>query len=184
MQLNSIESMLGWLGLAAIGAIEAPINVDYRGALLAHALNLTQARTMLVLAQYFDRLLAIEDDLHYLEQVIILDGESSAASRFRAICGKEFLQDVTPLSSLAIPAPWDIMAILFTSGTTGPSKAVRLPWAQIHAMATGTYPMADLNDKDVIYNPGPTYHVGAKVFPYMAALVGGSHVMRPFISAS
>ena len=66
MQLNSIESMLGWLGLAAIGAIEAPINVDYRGALLAHALNLTQARTMLVLAQYFDRLLAIEDDLHYL----------------------------------------------------------------------------------------------------------------------
>lgn len=66
----------------------------------------------------------------------------------------------------------------------GPSKAVRLSWAQLHSMAQGTYPLEDLGPTDVIYNPGPTYHAGAKVFPYMAALIGGSHVMRPFISAT
>ena len=41
MQLNTMESMLGWLGLATLRAVEAPINIDYRGALLTHALNLT-----------------------------------------------------------------------------------------------------------------------------------------------
>jgi crotonobetaine/carnitine-CoA ligase len=59
---------------------------------------------------------------------------------------------------------------------------VRLPWAQIHAMSTGTFPIEDLGPQDVVANSGPTYHVGAKTFPYVAALCGGRHLMRPFIS--
>ena len=184
MQLNTIESMLGWLGLAALRAVEAPINIDYRGALLAHALNLTRARIMVVLERYAERLIPIADDLETLEQVIVLDADKPPALPFEVSSGAELLREVEPVSALRTPAPWDIMAILFTSGTTGRSKAVRLPWAQIHAMTTGSFPLEDLGPEDVIYNPGPTYHVGAKVRPYMAALVGGRHVMRPYISAS
>lgn len=184
MQLNTIDSMLGWLGLAALRAVEAPINIDYRGSLLTHALNLTRARVMLVLEQYAERLIPIAGDLEYLQQVIVLDVDKPPQLPFEVTTGAEFLHEVEPIADLGRPAPWDIMSILFTSGTTGPSKAVRLPWAQIHAMATGTFLLEDLGPEDVIYNPGPTYHVGAKVFPYMAALVGGRHVMRPFISTS
>ena len=184
MQLNTMESMLGWLGLATLRAVEAPINIDYRGALLTHALNLTRARVILVLEQYAERLIPIAKDLEYLQRVIVLDAEAPPQLPFEVTTGSEFLRAVEPIANLERPAPWDIMSILFTSGTTGPSKAVRLPWAQIHAMATGTYLLEDLGPADVIYNPGPTYHVGAKVFPYIAALVGGRHVMRPFISAS
>jgi crotonobetaine/carnitine-CoA ligase len=49
-------------------------------------------------------------------------------------------------------------------------------------MSTGAFPMEDLGPDEVVYNPGPTYHVGAKTFPYVAALCGGRHLMRPFIS--
>ena len=184
MQLNTIESMLGWLGLAALRAVEAPINIDYRGALLTHALNLTRARVMVVLEQYAERLIPVAADLEYLQRVIVLDADMPPELPFEVTTGAELLRDVEPATALEPPAPWDIMSILFTSGTTGPSKAVRLPWAQIHAMATGTFPLDDLGPGDVIYNPGPTYHVGAKVFPYMAALVGGRHVVRPYISSS
>ncbi|HJN52932.1 MAG TPA: AMP-binding protein [Pseudomonadales bacterium] len=184
MQLNTIDSMLGWLGLASLGAIEAPINIDYRGSLLTHALNLTRAHTMVLLAQYLDRVLEVQHDLDYLEQIVVLDGDVVTAPPFRIFTRTEFMTDAPAPPELPLPEPWDIMAVLFTSGTTGPSKAVCLPWAQIYAMAGGSYPLADLNETDVLYNPGPTYHVGAKVFPYIAALVGGSHVMRPYISAS
>lgn len=186
MQLNTIESMLGWLGLASIGAVEAPVNIDYRGAMLANALNLTQARVMVTLAGYVSRLEPIAGELRYLERVVVLDGgtDTPPGCPFPVVSATELLRDATPAALRPLPAPWDIMAVLFTSGTTGPSKAVSLPWAQIHAMAVGTYPVEDLGPADVIYNPGPTYHVGAKVFPYLAALCGGRHLMRPYISAS
>jgi carnitine-CoA ligase len=182
MQHNTLESLLGWLGLAWLGAIEAPINNDYRGALLAHALNLTRAPAMLLRADYFDRVLQVAGELEHLRTLVVIDGEAPEGGPFRIVGGRDFLTGVEPALDLQSPKPWDIMAVLFTSGTTGPSKAVRLPWAQIHAMAQGTFPVADLTAHEVIYNPGPTYHVGAKVFPYLAALCGGRHLMRPFIS--
>lgn len=182
MQHNTLESLVGWLGLAWLGAVEAPINNDYRGALLVHALNLTRARTMLVMSRFLERISEVAGQLDHLEQVIVLDGVAAPCANIRTIGGAEFLASVDPPQDLRTPAPWDIMNVLFTSGTTGPSKAVRLPWAQMHAMVTGTFPMQNFGPDEVIYNAGPTYHVGAKVFPYMAALCGGRHLMRPYIS--
>jgi carnitine-CoA ligase len=188
MQHNSIDSLLGWLGLAWTGAIEAPINTDYRGALLAHALNLTRAPVMALKSEFLDRVAEVAPELKYLERLVIVDGDPSPADTvglpapLPAVGRGGFLASLEPARDLVPPRPWDIMAVLFTSGTTGPSKAVRLPWAQIHAMTEGAFPVTDLNAEDVIYNAGPTYHVGAKVFPYLAALCGGRHVMRPFIS--
>lgn len=185
MQHNSIEALVGWLGLAWLGAIEAPINNDYRGPLLSHALNLTRAEVMLVKAQFLDRLVEAAPDLEHLKTVIVLDDDpATGAAPFRLVPVSEFLAGASPAQDLEAPKPWDIMAVLFTSGTTGPSKAVRLPWAQIHAMTTGSFPVDDLGTQDVIYAPGPTYHVGGKTFPYLAALCGGRHVVRPFISRS
>ena len=182
MQHNTLESLLGWLGLAWMGAVEAPINNDYRSTLLTHALNLTQAPVMLVMERFLDRIIEVGADLKHLKRIVVVDGEAGANGRFEMTVGKAFMAGLQPARDLVLPKPWDIMAVLFTSGTTGPSKAVRLPWAQIHAMTTGTFPLADLGPDDVVFNPGPTYHVGAKVFPYLAGLCGGRHVMRPFIS--
>jgi len=184
MQYNTIDSLLGWLGLAWLGAVEAPVNTDYRGALLTNALNLTQAPVMVVLAQYLDRVIEVADSLTHLKTVVVLDARELPEAPFTLVFGEAFLDGLTAEADLALPKAWDIMAVLFTSGTTGPSKAVQLPWAQIHAMAEGTFPVGDLGPHDVVYNPGPTYHVGAKVFPYLAALAGGRHLMRPYISGS
>lgn len=182
MQHNTFESLLGWLGLAWLGAIETPINTDYRGNLLLHALTLTGARLMLAKAAFLERILEVAPRAASLQQIVLVDAESCEGDA-PVIAGLDaFLDGVEPAQDLQPPAPWDIMAVLFTSGTTGPSKGVLIPWAQIHAMSTGTFPIEDLGPDDVIYNASPTYHVGAKTFPYIAALCGGRHIMRPFIS--
>ncbi len=184
MQFNTMESMGGWLGLASIGGVEAPINTDYRGDLLAHALNVTRARTMLLESQYLPRIAEIAGELKFLEQVVVLGSPDAPELPFEVIPEAAFLAPIETPAEFRDLAIWDIGAVLFTSGTTGPSKAVRMPWGQIHGTATASLPLRDLGPDDVIFNPGPTYHVGAKVFPFQAALIGGRHVMRPFISLS
>ena len=185
MQLNTIESLSGWLGLACIGAIEAPINTDYRGDLLAHALNITRARTMLLLPQYLDRVLEIAAELPHLKRIIVLNtNEIVRSAAFEVIAEKDFFENVTGAFNGKNPEIWDIGAVLFTSGTTGPSKAVCMPWGQLYATAMFSLPFKDLGPHDVFFNAGPTYHVGAKVFPFQAALTGGRHVMRPYVSES
>ncbi|HEX2038179.1 MAG TPA: AMP-binding protein [Acidimicrobiales bacterium] len=181
MQLNSVDGTLGWLGLAWLGAVEAPINVDYRGPLLTHALNLTRARVALVLAQYADRLREVAGELEHLKTVVVPDADAFDLP-FEVVAGAALHAGVEPADDLDPPAPWDLMGVLFTSGTTGPSKAVRIPWGQMHATAMSTWPIEDLGPDDVIYNPTPAYHVGAKAFPFMAALIDGRQVVRPFIS--
>jgi crotonobetaine/carnitine-CoA ligase len=182
LQHNTIDSLLGWLGLAWIGAIEAPINNDYRGALLTQALNLTETPVMLLMERFLDRVVEVAGDLKRRPRLVVVDGVARAPPPFETTDRESFLANLAPARDLDLPKPWDIMAVLFTSGTTGPSKAVRLPWAQVHATAAGMFPLGDLSPGEVIYNAGPTYHIGAKALPYLAALCGGRHVMRPFRS--
>jgi crotonobetaine/carnitine-CoA ligase len=185
MQFNTLESMAGWLGLASIGAIEAPLNTDYRGALLAHALNTTGATTMVLAPDYVERVVEVAADLTRLKRLIVLgDGAPDQAPPFEVVSAEAFLSASGSPPPAFEPAPWDIGAILFTSGTTGPSKAVQMPWRQIYTTTISTLPIADLGPEDVIFNAGPTYHIGAKVFPFLAAMIGGRHVVRPFISES
>ena len=184
MQNNTIESLLGWYGLGWLGATEAPVNVDYRADLLVHALNLTRARTMACLGQFVPRLIKVANRLEHLRQVVVLDDGDVPELPWPSWNVAELLAEAEPADDLELPAPWRIGAILFTSGTTGPSKAVRLPWAQIVASAQGAFLTGDLTADEVIYNPGPTYHIGSKCFPALASLLGARHVMRPWISQS
>ena len=185
MQYNTFEYLAGWLGLACLGAVETAINTDYRGDLLTHALNITRARTMLVTRQYLERVAEVASDLRYLKRVIVIDAEAPVADMpFEIVTGRDFLAGVEPMRVATDPEIWDIAGVLFTSGTTGPSKAVRMPWGQLYATAMSTLPFDDLVAEDVFFNAGPTYHLGAKVFPLITALVGGRHVMRPYVSES
>ena len=67
-----------------------------------------------------------------LQGIVVLDAVSVPASRAdepREISGAAFLEGAQPADGLEGPTYRDIAAILYTSGTTGPSKGVLLPWA-------------------------------------------------------
>ena len=185
MQFNTIESLAGWLGLASLGVVEAAINTDYRGDLLVHALNITRCRTMVLSRQFLDRVRDVADELKYLKTVVIVDTDSHLDDfPFAAVTARDFFSGIRLEPFERNPEISDIAAVLFTSGTTGPSKAVQMPWGQLLATARYSLPLDDLNAGDVFFNAGPSYHIGAKVFPYQAALLGARHVIRPYVSES
>src|SRR5262249_16033896 len=89
-----------------------------------------------------------------------------------------FLDGVAPADDLPAPLPSDICAMLYTSGTTGNSKGVLMPWAQLYSQAVGFPRMKDLEEDEAWYMPYPMNHVGGKTPVYTMVVLNGRVVIR------
>lgn len=179
-----MDSLAAWLGLASIGAIDAATNPEFRGRMLAYAINNCAPELLVVASPYFSVVEAVAADLRTVRRVLVLDGDGDNIDRSSSLPGVTRPQALRPDMAAArdlmsVPAFHDIACITYTSGTTGPSKAVRLPWGQLHAINSGTFPIEDLTPADIFYCTTSHAHFGSKSIPYNAAMVGGQVVMRP-----
>lgn len=182
-----LGSVCQWLSLCQIGAIECAVNTAFRGRLLAYAIGKTSCEVMIVDPAYLGLLEEISDQIGHVRTIILLNGDGSDAPKLRnRIVHASDLADDVDCTTIRLRSPeWhEIACITYTSGTTGPSKAVRLPWAQLHAVNTGVYPFGDLGAHDVIYSLSTNAHFGSKSTPYLAAMLGARVVMRRRYSAT
>ncbi|HNS00684.1 MAG TPA: AMP-binding protein [Planctomycetota bacterium] len=73
-------------------------------------------------------------------------------------------------------APEDLMALLFTSGTTGDPKAVQLTCANIHANIEGILRGIRVTDKDNLLHVLPLHHAYAATVGLLVPLAAGATV--------
>jgi carnitine-CoA ligase len=174
-----------WFGLSWLRAVEVPINTDYRGAMLLHALNNAQPKIAVVDARFLDRFEGVADELETKPKLVVVDsGGDLPDLPFEMTTAEDYVAGATPAEGLPGPDIWDLVSILYTSGTTGPSKGVMMPWPQMHMLASRGVPADLLADDECFYAPIVTYHLGAKTLPYMMALVGGRVVIRERFSVA
>ncbi len=89
---NTVDFLLCWCAIAKISALEVPINTAYRGTVLKHQVNDSRARTVIVAAEFLDRLDAIAHELEHLKRCVItgaaddLGAAREAAPRLAARC--------------------------------------------------------------------------------------------------
>jgi len=184
-----LTAMSLWLGMARIGAIDATVNSQFRGSMLVHALTTCRPRVVVVESRYFPNLAQVAGDLATVEKVLVLGDGIASRERLRGIREVIHFAEVHERPGLAealaqSPQWHDIACVSFTSGTTGPSKAVMLPWGQLLCNNLGTFPFEDLTAEEVFYCVTSHAHFGAKAIPYMAAMAGGQVVVRPRFSLS
>lgn len=184
---SGLQSLPLWLGLASICAIDASINSEFRGRMLAYALNTCAPSLIVVSSKYLPHLGAVAAELAPLPRVLCL-GEDPQPEMEKAaltdVIGVDDLGDVRGAAREHIVSPrWhDIACVTFTSGTTGPSKAVKMPWGQLNAINRATFPIEDLGPADIIYCFTAHAHFGSKSVPYNAAMIGSQVVIRPRFS--
>ena len=177
------NAQLAMLSLGWLRAIDVPINVGYRGRLLQYVLDHADATTLVIAAEFLDRLVEIEADLPTLETVIVIDGKAPPIGSRRVVGARDFLGGAGPAADLPGPAYRDIAALLFTSGTTGPSKAVIVPWALVYQFWSFV-PEDTLEPGDGLFLPFPLFHnSGRSGFNY-AMSRGGRLVFRERFSAT
>ncbi|MBV9590752.1 MAG: ATP-dependent acyl-CoA ligase [Hyphomicrobiales bacterium] len=178
---NSIEFLTIMLGSAWIGAVLVPINTGSRGPQLAHILRNCGARLLIIEAEFLPALEHAEIGATALETLWLI-GKCEAATAYGL-----------PLRPLPAPAaaapaaelgPGDTLAILYTSGTTGPSKGVICPHAQYYWWGIITAGMLGIEEGDVLVTPLPLFHSNALNSFYQALLKGAHVVYLPRFSVS
>ena len=167
---NTIEFVDAWLGLALIGAIQVPVNTAYLGEVLRHQVKDSGASLMLVDEAYAHRIEALGEDHGELSCIRIAEGSWA----------KEFAGATElPLDRIAPSAEHDIVAIMYTSGTTGPSKGVRVAHAHAYTYAHHAGDVMRLAEGDVYYAPLPLFHIaGQWALVYACLQVGATAIVR------
>jgi crotonobetaine/carnitine-CoA ligase len=161
----SIDAAELWLAIARLGAIETPINTGYRGAFLGRVLADAEPRCVVTDERYAGRFA----DLDGQPVRLVLTSTPRPAA------------DGDPGID---PAPHDIATLLYTSGTSGRSKGVLVPWGQLHATGLWTMPVDGRDEDDAWYGPWPLFHISGKLGLYNAALTGGRLILRETFSTS
>jgi crotonobetaine/carnitine-CoA ligase len=177
---NRAEFVLAWFGAAKLGAVQVPVNTDYRGEFLEHVANTARAKAIVVEERLLE---AVERSLPRLEhlETVVVAGAAAAAGR-RQLAFDDLLADRAPPAVEVRPA--DTGAIHFTSGTTGRSKGASLPHAHGHLLAERNRELLDVDAESVYLTQLPLFHINAQMTVHSALLVGARARVEERFSAT
>ncbi len=156
-----------WLGAARIGAVTAAVNAANKGEFLSHALRVSGAKVVLTDPARLPHVQAVADGVETLSSVLV-EGDSLA----------DLLGDMSAEAPrLAGVESDDAGVLFFTSGTTGPSKAVATTWHYLFCTAATAASAWEFGSGDVLWTAMPLFHLSAAPTVLAPMLVGGTSVL-------
>lgn len=169
---NTRENIRVFFALNYLGAVYVPINTAYRGQLLAHVVENSDARVGVIHCDLVDRLAEVPTAA--LETLVIV-GPKHGSIGLRTLNYNDVLLPVE--GRLAAPPrriePWDPQSIIYTSGTTGPSKGVLSSYLHMYSNAgPESWPFVTAEDRYAIASP--LFHIGGMGGMFVMFARGGS----------
>ncbi len=162
---NGPDMLRVWFAANWLGAVFVPMNLDYRGSILRHAIVESSARVLVAHPRLVERLDLLED--LPLERVLSVNGAAELANHAIPVIETSLADGSGEVAEPADLNAWDLQMVIFTSGTTGPSKGVMCPY--LHMWTTGHATYGYLDESDCMLVELPAFHVGG-VAPVMAGL--------------
>jgi fatty-acyl-CoA synthase len=173
--LDNVPEFWLMLGACALsGATLVGVNPTRRGAELARDVSHTRCTLLVTETAHLD-LLDGAGPVVPTERLHVVDDESWA----KTLAGF----DGAPLPATEV-APTDCFLLIFTSGTTGAPKAVRVSHGKLAGWGAALASNVGLGRDDVCYSVMPLFHSNAAVAGYTAPLAAGATtVLRRRFSA-
>ena len=180
---NSLDCVALFYAVLKLQALLVPLNTGLRGEFLRHQIDDSTATTMICEADYLDRVLAIRQDLPRLKNIVMRGGEPKALGLVQVRSLKSVLSD-TVGGFANRPRPADICMLLYTSGTTGLSKACMISHSYIAHYVGDLEYSAVLNADERLYTCAPLFHIGALGMVLTSPFCGNRVVMEKRFSVS
>jgi carnitine-CoA ligase len=180
---NRVEFLETITGCGWIGAVSVPINSAAMGPQIEYFLANSGARLLVIEQAFVERLLHADLSRTALQSIWVV----GAAGGIEASIGGVRCE-TWPAAGEAIEPeavlPGDTLAILYTSGTTGPAKGVLCPHAQYHGWGGNSASVLGIVADDVLCTTLPLFHINALNTFAQALLTGARVVFEARFSAS
>ena len=154
---NHPDHMITFFALMKLGATQVPVNVNLRGLSLEYLLEHSDPKVVIADARYRQDLMPALA-ASSATTVIWRGGGGGGAARvldFETLAASG--AEVPPPGD---PQPDDVVAISYTSGTTGPPKGVMVTDKMYRCSAMAASLVADVRPGDVMFIWEPLYHIG------------------------
>ncbi|MEZ5078817.1 MAG: AMP-binding protein [Solirubrobacterales bacterium] len=178
---NRPAAMWAWLGTLLAGAVYVPLNRSHRGALLEDMVERSGARILVADRDGTDVLSRLS--LTEIDTLLVVEGAAEIEFGGRLAAWEQ----VAASEPRTRPAtdPRALAEVMYTSGTTGRSKAVLLPHNYLLRGSGWVAWSLSLREDDVVHGWLPLFHIGGQldmVLCFIAA--GGAIALHPTFSQS
>ncbi len=158
-----------WLGAAILGVRLVALNTGLRGNVLSHQLRQSESKLVVHDEGFSSSIQLCGSKVSHFSLRFLNSLKISELGEKETFCSK----------------PSDISCIMFTSGTSGPSKGVLMPEAHCILFGIGTIENYNLLEKDIFYICLPLFHANGLFMQLLASfMAGGKAVIRDKFSAS
>ncbi|MBU1442953.1 MAG: ATP-dependent acyl-CoA ligase, partial [Gammaproteobacteria bacterium] len=184
MSGNRIEFLEVFLGCGWMGAVSVPINTASMAPQIEYVLAQSKAVMLVIEAGFIERLQAVDFTRTSVQRIWVLQDEASPiAWEPQGLLVKTYPEPSDAVSTLEVQ-PSDTLAILYTSGTTGPAKGVMCSHAQFCWWGVNSADILGVVPDDVLASTLPLFHINALNTFAQAMMVGCQTVFESHFSAS
>tara|TARA_R100000005_G_scaffold96271_1_gene81968 strand:- start:6507 stop:8150 length:1644 start_codon:yes stop_codon:yes gene_type:complete len=188
---NKPELLFLYFAVAKIGGVCVPVNTAAKGELFTYYLTQSDSTILISDSGLVDRFLTVQDQCPDIGKLIIVDDGRPVSDATRAALRPEIAEYEDLLSASAEDLPGDIVRsrdlafLLYTSGTTGPSKGNMEPHEMMVSGSLDHVEYFGYQPDDVLYTCLPLFHGNALNTCALPALIADATlVVSPRFSAS
>jgi carnitine-CoA ligase len=172
---NSPAAVVSWFAIHKLGAISVPVNTALKGPLLRH--QLSDAATSVVIAQddLSDRPIEVLDSIESVRHLVVAgDRHGTGLSGVRStVHAWDDLLGADDRRPGVLVRPADLGTIVYTGGTTGPSKGCALSHTYHLSIARQIISSWGRTAEDVVWSPLPLFHFNAISCMLTGTLISG-----------
>ena len=170
---NCSSFIILWFAAARLGAVMMPTNVLASAAELAYLLDHSNSILSFTTEEHLATLRQCQDEVDCLDKIVLCDPctdtpvENSFEAQFPA---QPFTPWVSPV------ADTEMVAIMYTSGTTSKPKGVMVSHANYLTAGQTVADTIELTEHDRQFVVLPLFHGNAQYYSFMSALLRGASV--------
>ncbi len=167
---NVPEYAVAFLGVAAVGGVNTTVNSLYSSSDLIHQFNDSGARFLLTIPEFLDRALPAAQETG-IEKIFVL-GDASGIEGVSAF--SELLDNEGNAPEVSINPKTDLVALPYSSGTTGLSKGVMLTHENLISNMVLSCQPNPVDENDSMIAVLPFFHIYGMVLILNLAIYRGA----------
>jgi acyl-CoA synthetase (AMP-forming)/AMP-acid ligase II len=164
-------------GIAAAGCVMSPINSLYTADEIAFQIRDSGAKILITISPFLERAQAAAEKSP-VDEIVVLDGAGSAAGEHASL--PDLLASQAPSVQVSFDPANDLVALPYSSGTTGLPKGVMLTHRNLVANVAQCRPLIHLGADERVIAVLPFFHIyGLTVLMNQGLAWGGAVVTLP-----